>query len=850
MSITPRPLHLLLVTGEDACAARVGALLDAPGLARVAGLDEAVRHLAGAAVDCVLLDLEPDANGTDDVKRVLEAAPQTSVVVLTTHTGDELPVRLIRAGAHEFFVRDSADGDALMRAVRCAVERRRTSERLDVERHVRDVAAEVRASPRRRRDRALVLGVAAVIAAVCVQLAVLQDVGGVALGLLFAVAAIVAWRATSARRDGARLLQSIMEGSTDGVVVKDIEGRHLLVNDAATWLLDLPADIVGRTDAELFDAEEAAVRRDRDEAVLAAGEARRYWRTVADRTLSIVTTPRRDDRGDVIGLIETVRDETALRRLEEETSRFFELSPDMLCTAGATGRLERVNGAWTTVLGWSADELRSQPVLDFVHPADRERAGREIELMLSGDIDGCANRLATRAGGWRDVEWTARVVPDDDRAYAFVRDVTDRNAMQAALATSQARYRTLVQSMPNAAVLTFDHDLRFTFAAGEAIAQAELDGSFVGRTLDEAFPDIAPELMPRYRAALGGHSQSFEFAGPDGVVFWVQVAPLRDGAGAIDGGLVFTQDITALKAAERELMEAEERFRTAFDQAPIGMGLVSLEGRYLRVNAALCELMGYNAERLLETGVDIATHPDDVAADIAGRADLVAGTISIFRTEKRYVHPDGREVWVSVHATLVRDADGNPSHILGQIQDITDRRRYEDRLQHLVDHDSLTGLFNRRRFGQELERHVAHTARYGAVGALLVLDLDDFKSVNDTLGHHAGDELIIAVAALLRARLRETDVVARLGGDEFAILLPAGTVDEAEAVAGKLVLAVREETGLLSAPDARPITASVGLAAFPAAGATADDVLVNADFAMYQAKQAGRDRHAVYDPGT
>ena len=225
-----------------------------------------------------------------------------------------------------------------MRAVRCAVERRRTSERLDVERLVRDVAAEVRASPRRRRDRALVLGVAAVIAAVCVQLAILQDVGGVALGLLFAVAAIVAWRATSARRDGARLLQSIMEGSTDGVVVKDVEGRHLLVNDAATWLLGLPADIVGRTDAELFDAEEAAVRRDRDEAVLAAGEARRYWRTVADRTLSIVTTPRRDDRGDVIGLIETVRDETALRRLEEETSRFFELSPDMLCTAGATGR--------------------------------------------------------------------------------------------------------------------------------------------------------------------------------------------------------------------------------------------------------------------------------------------------------------------------------------------------------------------------------------------------------------------------------------------------------------------------------------------------------------------------------
>ena len=844
---TPRPLSLLLVTVDDRYAARVAVLLDAPGLARVANLDEAVRHLTGATVDCVLLDLEPDADGADSVKRVLGAAPQTAVLVLTARADDEVPVRLIRAGAQDFIRKDTDDGGALMRAVRCAVERRRTSERLDVERLVRDVAGEVRASPRAPRDRAFVLGIAALIAAVCVQLAILQDAGGVVLGLLFGMASVVAWRATRARRAGARLLHSIVDGSTDGVVVKDIEGRYLLVNDAATWLLGLPADIVGRTDAELFDADEAAVRRDREAAVLATGEARRHWRTVSDRTLSIVTTPRRDDRGDIIGLIGTVRDETALRRLEEETSRFFELSPDMLCTAGATGRLERVNGAWTTALGWSADELRSQPVLDFVHPDDRARAGREIELMLSGDIDGCSNRLATRAGGWRDVEWTARVVPDDDVVYAFVRDVTDRHALQAALATSQARYRTLVQSLPNAAVLTFDHDLRFTFAAGEAIAQAALDGSFVGRTLDEALPDSAAILTPRYRAALGGHSQSFEFAGPNGLVFWVQVAPLLGGGGAIEGGLVFTQNVTALKAAERELMEAEERFRTAFDQAPIGMGLIALDGRYLRVNAALCELTGYDAEQLLATGVDMVTHPDDVAADVAGRADLVAGAISIFRTEKRYVHSAGREVRVSVHATLIRDADGNPSHILGQIQDITDRRRYEDRLQHLVDHDSLTGLFNRRRLAQELERHVARTARYGAVGALLVLDIDDFKSVNDTLGHHAGDELIVAVAALLKARLRESDVVARLGGDEFAILLPAGTVEEAEAVAGKLVGAVRDQATM---PGGRPVTASVGVAAFPAGDATADEVLIHADFAMYQSKQAGRDRHAVYDRAT
>ena len=145
-----------------------------------------------------------------------------------------------------------------------------------------------------------------------------------------------------------------------------------------------------------------------------------------------------------------------------------------------------------------------------MHPEDRARAGREIELMLSGASDGCTNRLATRAGGWRHVEWTARVAPDVQRIYAVVRDVTDRNAMQDALAAGEARYRTLVHSIPNSAVLTFDHDLRFTFAAGAILAQAGVETLVVGRTLAEAFPDLAATLTPRYRAALGGHAQSFE----------------------------------------------------------------------------------------------------------------------------------------------------------------------------------------------------------------------------------------------------------------------------------------------------------------------------------------------------
>ena len=154
---------------------------------------------------------------------------------------------------------------------------------------------------------------------------------------------------------------------------------------------------------------------------------------------------------------------------------------------------------------------------------------------------------------------------------------------------------------------------------------------------------------------------------------------------------------------------------------------------------------------------------------------MLEGEVSSHRAERRYLHASGSAVWVAINSTLVRDADGKPLHFLSQMQDVTERRRHEAELRHMADHDPLTGLLNRRSFERELERHVAYVERYGPRGAAIVLDLDHFKTINDTLGHSAGDELIVRVAHALRSRLRESDVLARLGGDEFAILLPEAT---------------------------------------------------------------------------
>ncbi|HXV60186.1 MAG TPA: diguanylate cyclase, partial [Vicinamibacteria bacterium] len=300
------------------------------------------------------------------------------------------------------------------------------------------------------------------------------------------------------------------------------------------------------------------------------------------------------------------------------------------------------------------------------------------------------------------------------------------------------------------------------------------------------------------------------------------------------------------REAEQGLREVRARFESAFANAPIGMALVDMEGRWLQVNDALCRITGHTAEELKATTLEAITHPEDRDLDQDSRRKLLDGQVTSFQIEKRYRHARGHYCWVLQTVSLVRNDQDRALHLVSQVQDISERRELSERLEYLIDHDFLTGLFNRRRFELELSREVERVARYGASAAVLELDLDNFKDVNDAFGHKAGDDLLKGVASALRHRIRQTDVLARVGGDEFAVLLPQTDADQALVVAAGIVKAMSQHVAVLGDQSIR-ITASAGVALFD--GLSAAEVLACADQAMYEAKRAGRNRFALHQPG-
>ncbi|MTT50919.1 diguanylate cyclase [Alcanivorax sp. VBW004] len=306
--------------------------------------------------------------------------------------------------------------------------------------------------------------------------------------------------------------------------------------------------------------------------------------------------------------------------------------------------------------------------------------------------------------------------------------------------------------------------------------------------------------------------------------------------------------------AVNKMEENMALFEGAFRHAAIGMAIVSPQGGWMRVNQALCNILGYDEQTLLASDFQTITHPDDLEKDLNHVQALLAGKRNSYWMKKRYFHQDGRIVWVLLAVSIVRNADGTPRYFLSQIEDVSAQvtaeralRQKQDELEQLNQEladmartDPLTGLNNRLVLMENLRQEFRRCERSREPISVVFMDVDYFKHYNDTYGHMEGDVALQAVAAALRPVIRDTDVLARYGGEEFVALLPTANVQAAEGVAERCRHAVAGIASLSA-----PVSLSVGVATLLPCG-EADEakdpeaLLSAADQALYAAKEAGR----------
>jgi diguanylate cyclase (GGDEF)-like protein/PAS domain S-box-containing protein len=400
-----------------------------------------------------------------------------------------------------------------------------------------------------------------------------------------------------------------------------------------------------------------------------------------------------------------------------------------------------------------------------------------------------------------------------------------------------------IDEIPGAAVLVFDRALRYVLVRGRALADNGVAaGTYEGRPARACMSaERWAGLEPMYTAALAGRETVTELDGvANGRRYLVRTAPVRDDTGMIIGGASVASDVTELRRAERARAAGERRLQLTFASSPVGMALEDLDGRFLEVNPALCQMLDRPADWLLARRVSDVLDADDRGADLVARDQVASGLLESHSVERRLLRADGSRAWVLHALGLLTDERGAAERFVSHYVDVTEARGARERMAHLATHDGLTGLLNRDGFWSGVAPIVGHPGRAGTGLAVLFIDVDDFKAVNDSLGHAGGDEVLAEIGRRIGACLRSDDLVARFGGDEFvALLTSVREAADAVGVAEQLHRCVRRP--IVVGQRSLAVTLSIGLAVVHP-GDLSDAAVNRADLSMYRAKAAGGGR--------
>jgi diguanylate cyclase (GGDEF)-like protein/PAS domain S-box-containing protein len=516
----------------------------------------------------------------------------------------------------------------------------------------------------------------------------------------------------------------------------------------------------------------------------------------------------------------------------------------------------RCNARLERMLGYAPGELAGRSARVF-YPTDEawRGAGRMYEELRNGGIFEGDGALARKDGARLWCRALARAVnPDAPQEAAFVvfSDISERHLAERALRRSEALYRSLVETS-NDLVWSTDAEGRWSYLNPAAVRR--IYGCKASDLLGQPLHDLpAPELRERDMAVFGRvlsgdavfrHETRHQRSDGSMVDLSFNAVPLRDARGGIVGATGTARDITEERAAAAALHETVEKLRLAVDAAELVYWEWDRDADRLywgRDPVRLADAADGQATRW--TDYREMVHPEDrerYLAVVASAWDQ-SGPCS---NEYRVVTRDGRVVWISSHAKTLPDASGRPRRMIGVTQDITERKRREEQERFLAYHDSLTGLPNRRLLDDRLRQAVNLAQRRDARVAVMLIDLDDFKRVNDQLGHRAGDAVLREVAHRLVGCVRKADTLARQGGDEFVVVIPDLAQEADCQVVAEKILRALEPAFRADGSEFR-IGASIGISVFPGDAGDGDALLRNADAAMYRAKQVGRNNYRFY----
>ncbi|UCH50360.1 MAG: PAS domain S-box protein [Chloroflexota bacterium] len=519
------------------------------------------------------------------------------------------------------------------------------------------------------------------------------------------------------------------------------------------------------------------------------------------------------------------------------------------------GRFHYVNSLFQELTGYTEKELLDVYSLDLVHPDDREVVRKKaIESLKSGRSLPCEYRFMKKGG---EVMWVLERLTSTEykgkrATVGSFMDITERKQSEETLAKSEERYRTIMDETRDdyyetdlAGHYTFVNDA-FCYSAGydreEIIGKSYklIHPNEDVERIYETFSQVYLTGQP-----IKGFVTKFVHKDKSTRVSEQSAFPMRNEKGEIVGFRGVSHDVTERVRMEEALRRSEERYRTMIEEIEEGYYEVDIAGSFTFVNKAACRQFGRSREELIGLNYRDYVPKEDVKS-------IYKAWNGVFRTGEPVqafpftaIRKDGTQIFLENSISPLRNKAGKIVGFRSVSRDVTERKHFEQKLANMATHDSLTGLPNRTLLSDRLAMGLALSRRSGNRMAVMMLDLDNFKVVNDTMGHGVGDQLLKSVGERLTSVTRRSDTVARMGGDEFVLVLPQIAQPTNAAKLAQRVLEVFREPFIFNGHRLN-ITTSVGIAVYPDDGKEVEELLKNADAAMYWAKEQGRDAYKFY----